>query len=44
MRNSFRDRTSGASRLSALGSGDFSGLAGQLSLPDVSRVGLETSP
>lgn len=27
MRNSFRDRTSGAMRLSALGSGDFSGLA-----------------
>lgn len=44
MRNSFRDQTSGASRLSALGSGDFSGPAGQLSLPDVSRVGLETSP
>lgn len=44
MRNSFRDQTSGASRLSALGSGDFSGRAGQLSPPDVSRLGLETSP
>lgn len=41
--NSFRDLTSAAGRLSALGSGDFSGLEGQLSSLMLSAQGFERS-